>query len=114
MTRKPLEGVKVIEVANWVSGPTCGVMLADYGAEVIKVEHLQTGGDPTRRWIPEIDPSPDLVNYVFEQINRGKRSLALDLGFRKGEGDIREAYQGLGRNGNQLAGRDSGVSRHRL
>ena len=85
MTRKPLEGVKVVEVANWVSGPTCGVMLADYGAEVIKVEHLQTGGDPTRRWIPEIDPSPDLINYVFEQINRGKRSLALDLGSEKGK-----------------------------
>ena len=68
-----------------MSGPTCGVMLADYGAEVIKVEHLQTGGDPTRRWIPEIDPSPDLVNYVFEQINRGKRSLALDLGSEKGK-----------------------------
>ena len=77
MSPKPLEGVKVVEVANWVSGPTCGVMLADYGAEVIKVEHLQTGGDPTRGWIPEPDPPPDQINYVFEHINRGKRSLAL-------------------------------------
>ena len=85
MSSKPLEGVKVVEVANWVSGPTCGVMLADYGAEVIKVEHLKSGGDPTRGWIPNIDPTPDLVNYVFEQINRGKRSLALDLGSEKGK-----------------------------
>lgn len=85
MSLKPLEGVKVVEVANWVSGPTCGVMLADYGAEVIKVEHLQSGGDPTRGWIPNIDPILNLVNYVFEQINRGKRSLALDLGSEKGK-----------------------------
>ncbi len=84
MSPKPLEGIKVVEVANWVSGPTCGVMLSDYGAEVIKVEHLQTGGDPTRGWIPEVDPPPDQINYVFEAINRGKRSLALDLGSEKG------------------------------
>ena len=72
MSREPLEGVKVIEVANWVSGPTCGVMLGDYGAEVIKVEHLQTGGDPTRGWIPEPDPPPDSINYVFEHNQPGQ------------------------------------------
>ncbi len=84
MSPKPLEGLKVIEVANWVSGPTCGVMLSDYGAQVIKVEHLQTGGDQARGWIPEPDPPPDQINYVFEAINRGKRSLALDLASEKG------------------------------
>ena len=84
MSRKPLAGLKVIEIANWVSGPTCGVMLGDYGAEVIKVEHLQTGGDPTRGWIPEPDPPPEHINYVFQHVNRGKRSLALDLGSEKG------------------------------
>jgi len=85
LSRKPLEGLKVIEVANWVSGPTCGVMLGDYGADVIKVEHLQTGGDPTRGWIPEPDPPPDSINYVFEHINRGKRSVAVDLGAERGK-----------------------------
>ena len=84
MSRKPLEGVKAIEIANWVSGPTCGVMLGDYGADVIKVEHLQTGGDPTRGWIPEPDPPPDHINYVFQHVNRGKRSLAVDLASEKG------------------------------
>ena len=82
--RKPLEGVKVVEVTVWLSGPTCGMLLADYGAEVLKVEHLQTGGDPTRGWVPEPDAPPDIVNYVFETVNRGKRSLAVDLGTEQG------------------------------
>ena len=82
---KPLEGIKVIEVSNWVSGPTCATILADCGAEVIKVEHLKTGGDPARGWMPIRLPTEKQINWVFEAINRGKRSLALDLGLPKGQ-----------------------------
>ena len=48
----PLEGVKVVELAIWLAGPACGVIMADCGADVIKVEHLESGGDPARGWTP--------------------------------------------------------------
>ncbi len=82
---KPLEGIKVLEVSNWISGPTCATVLADCGADVIKLEHLQTGGDPARGWVPVNLPKEKQINWVFEAINRGKRSLALDLGQDKGQ-----------------------------
>ena len=82
---KPLEGLKVIEISNWISGPTCATILGDCGAEVIKIEHLQTGGDPARGWVPVNLPKEKQINWVFEAINRGKRSLALDLGQDKGQ-----------------------------
>ncbi|MEQ9326552.1 MAG: CoA transferase, partial [Rhodospirillales bacterium] len=47
----PLEGLKVIELAHIMSGPTCGMMLADMGADVVKVEKVP-GGDDTRRMTP--------------------------------------------------------------
>ena len=47
----PLDGVKVIELAHIMAGPVCGLMLADLGAEVIKVEKVP-GGDDTRRMTP--------------------------------------------------------------
>ena len=81
----PLEGVKVIELAIWLAGPVCGTMLADCGAEVIKVEHLETGGDPARGWTPTDSPAKDAPNYVFEPVNRGKRSLAIDLSAEQGQ-----------------------------
>ena len=82
---KPLDGIKVLEVSNWISGPTCATVLADCGADVIKLEHLQTGGDPARGWVPVNLPKEKQINWVFEAINRGKRSLALDLGQDKGQ-----------------------------
>ncbi|MFQ5872545.1 MAG: CaiB/BaiF CoA transferase family protein [Dehalococcoidia bacterium] len=75
----PLEGLKAVELAIWLAGPACGAILADCGAEVVKVEHLESGGDPARGWTPTHIPAKDQVNYVFEMTNRGKRSIALDL-----------------------------------
>src|ERR1700704_4179197 len=50
-TQPPLAGIKVIEIAMAMAGPFCGMMLADYGADVIKIE--RTGeGDESRRWAP--------------------------------------------------------------
>ncbi len=77
----PLEGIKVLEVANWVAAPAACAMLADLGAHVVKVEHPQTG-DPVRSI--DVTPSgivadtPDL-NPSFEHLNRGKKSLGINL-----------------------------------
>ena len=71
----PLDGVKVLEVAQVVAGPTCGYMLADLGADVIKVERVP-GGDDTRHSIP---PEIDGEAAAFLMLNRNKRSIAIDL-----------------------------------
>ena len=80
----PLEGVKVVELAIWLAGPACGVIMADCGADVIKVEHLETGGDPARGWTPTDATVKQDPNYVFETMNRGKRGIALDISQDKG------------------------------
>ena len=72
---KPLAGVRVIEMAQIMAGPTCGMMLADLGAEVIKIEKFP-GGDDARQYQKPGDSS---LPPSFRMINRGKRSLALDV-----------------------------------
>ena len=69
----PLEGVRVVEYAQYVAGPLCGVLLADLGAEVIKVE--PPAGDGYRHVMPV---APGAGRY-FVPLNRGKRSVVLDL-----------------------------------
>ena len=71
----PLSGMKVIELAHIMAGPACGLMLADMGAEVIKVEKAD-GGDDSRRSLP-----PDIKgeSAAFLMMNRNKRGIALDL-----------------------------------
>jgi len=71
----PLAGVRVLEIAQVVAGPTCGYMLADLGADVIKVERVP-GGDDTRRMTP---PEIDGESAAFLMLNRNKRGIALDL-----------------------------------
>jgi len=68
--RLPLEGVRVIEFTHMVMGPTCGMILADLGAEVIKIE--PPGGDKTRQL-------PGLGIGFFRSFNRNKKSVVLDL-----------------------------------
>ena len=78
----PLSGVKVVELGMWVAGPACAGILADWGADVIKLEP-PTGGDPARTYqalFGEVMPD----NPIFEMDNRSKRSIALDL--RRPEG----------------------------
>lgn len=70
----PLEGIRVIEVCRFISGPYAGLLLADLGADVIKVEHPQ-GGDPFRAWSTSRRPYAS----NFAALNRNKRSLTLDL-----------------------------------
>jgi crotonobetainyl-CoA:carnitine CoA-transferase CaiB-like acyl-CoA transferase len=71
----PLAGVKVIELSHIMAGPTCGLMLADMGATVIKVEKIP-GGDDTRRTVP---PTVGAQSAAFMMMNRNKRGIALDL-----------------------------------
>ncbi len=75
----PLEGCRVIELAHIMAGPVCGLMLADLGAEVIKVEKPE--GDDTRRFLP-----PDIKgeSAAYMMMNRNKRGIVLDLKNDKG------------------------------
>ena len=79
----PLAGLKVVELARILAGPWAGQMLADLGAEVIKVE--APSGDDTRQWGPPfIDHDGDRSAAYFHGCNRGKRSVVID--FRTPEG----------------------------
>ena len=70
----PLAGVRVVELGLWLAAPACASILADWGADVVKIEPL--GGDPFRglAWAYGGDMNPP-----FELDNRGKRSVAVDL-----------------------------------
>jgi len=70
---KPLAGIKVIELANFIAGPLCGTLLADMGADVIKVEPPK--GDMSRA----TPPIRNGESVSFVALNRNKRSLVLDL-----------------------------------
>jgi crotonobetainyl-CoA:carnitine CoA-transferase CaiB-like acyl-CoA transferase len=80
----PLTGIKVVELGVWVAGPSCAAVLADWGAEVIKVEPPE--GDPFRGLGAAFGMT---MNPPFELDNRGKRSIALNL-------DIEDARYVLG------------------
>lgn len=71
----PIQGIRVLELAQIMAGPTCGLMLADLGAEVIKVEKIP-GGDDTRRFLP-----PDINGEAsaFLMMNRNKKGVAINL-----------------------------------
>jgi crotonobetainyl-CoA:carnitine CoA-transferase CaiB-like acyl-CoA transferase len=75
----PLKGIRVIELANVLAGPSVGMFLAELGATVIKVENVRSRGDVTRHWkVPSEDPLTDISAY-FSSVNWGKESLALDI-----------------------------------
>jgi crotonobetainyl-CoA:carnitine CoA-transferase CaiB-like acyl-CoA transferase len=78
----PLAGLVVLELAQIMAGPSCGALLADLGAEVIKVEKMP-GGDDTRRYA---EPQVNGESAAFMMMNRNKRSIALNL---KTEGGCR-------------------------
>ena len=71
---KLLEGVKVIDFSKWLPGQYCGMLLGDYGADVIKIEDL--AGDATRRFWPEKEPG---MSFWHLMLNRNKRGVALNL-----------------------------------
>ncbi|MCI8659610.1 MAG: CoA transferase [Lachnospiraceae bacterium] len=82
---QPLKGVKVIELSLMVASSTCGRMLADFGADVIKVEN--TGiGDTFRRWPASVGaPVQDDYNPLFDSLNANKRAISINLKTEKGQ-----------------------------
>ena len=74
----PLEGIKVLEVAQWWFVPSAGAVLADWGADVIKIEHPETG-DPQRGLVTSGLVPKGGFNFMWEQPNRSKKSVGLDI-----------------------------------
>ncbi|AKK30121.1 CaiB/BaiF CoA-transferase family protein [Mycobacterium sp. EPa45] len=81
-----LTGIRVLEVASFGFVPAAGAVLADWGADVVKIEHPLTG-DPMRGMLSVtamgVDTQPE-VNFLVEQVNRGKRSVGLDVANPRG------------------------------
>lgn len=77
----PLAGIRVVELGVWVAGPGAAGILADWGADVVKIE--PPSGDPARSFQQMLGGDLD-VNPVFELDNRGKRGIALDLSTERG------------------------------
>ena len=96
----PLDGLKVVEVAHIMAGPVCGMMLADLGADVIKVERVP-GGDDSRHFLP---PDIDGESAAFMMVNRNKRGIAVDLKHDDGKTVLRRL----------LAGTDVVIENYRL
>jgi crotonobetainyl-CoA:carnitine CoA-transferase CaiB-like acyl-CoA transferase len=88
----PLSHVRVLDLSRILAGPWAGQILADLGADVIKVERPQ-GGDDTRSWGPPFlkdksgQPTREAGYYLA--VNRGKRSITLDLDKREGQSVVR-------------------------
>ncbi|AEH87939.1 CaiB/BaiF CoA transferase family protein [Mesorhizobium opportunistum] len=91
MAEPPLKGVRVVELARILAGPWAGQLLADLGADVIKVESPD-GGDDTRKWGPPFVMSHDGENLsaaYYHSCNRGKRSIAVDFSTPEGAETVR-------------------------
>jgi succinyl-CoA---D-citramalate CoA-transferase len=82
--RLPLEGIRVLELAQIVAGPFCGALMAEFGADVIKVE-MPGRGDDVRR----MGPSEEDVGYWWAVENRNKKVITLDLHHTKGQEIVR-------------------------
>lgn len=86
---RPLAGVKVLDLSRVLAGPWCGQILADYGAQVLKVER-PGAGDDTRTWGPPWwGEGDDRVAAYFLCANRGKRSVAIDIATTEGADQVR-------------------------
>ncbi len=91
MANPPLKGIRVVELARILAGPWAGQLLADLGADVIKVENPD-GGDDTRKWGPPFVEGRDGENLsaaYYHSCNRGKRSVAVDFSRPEGAETVR-------------------------
>ena len=86
--RPPLTGVRVLDFTRFVAGPYVTMLLADAGAEVVKVEPI--GGEETRRLDPEIDTPSGKASGYFHRFNRSKKSLCVDLHSERGRALVLE------------------------
>lgn len=83
----PLEGVRVLDLSRALAGPYCTMMLADGGADVVKVE--PPTGDDSRGWLPMVGEGEQRESAYFLSANRGKRSVRLDLKTTEGRERLR-------------------------
>jgi crotonobetainyl-CoA:carnitine CoA-transferase CaiB-like acyl-CoA transferase len=91
----PLAGIRVIELARVLAGPWAGQLLADLGADVIKIENPD-GGDETRHWGPPFvtgENGDDLSAAYFHAANRGKRSIAVDIATADGQETVQRLVE---------------------
>lgn len=86
----PLDDITVLEIASWVAGPSCTALMADMGAEVIKVEPL--AGDGMRNSLRQPVASEEVVarDIPFQLDNRGKQSIAVDIATTAGSDLVRD------------------------
>lgn len=84
----PLAGIRVVDMGLWVAGPAAGGILADWGADVVKVEML--AGDPMRKLFGALSGSKVDRCPPFDLYNRGKRSIALDVNRPEGAAVVRD------------------------
>ena len=82
---KALEGIKVIDLSKWLPGQYCGMMLGDFGAEVIKIDDI--AGDNTRQFIPQKEKD---MSYWHLALNRNKKGMAIDLRTEAGKSILRK------------------------
>ena len=89
---QPLKDVRVVEFTNILSGPFCGMLLSDMGADVIKVE--APTGDDTRKWgppyVPDVQGNDTTESAYYLCANRNKRSVAMDIASEQGAQTIRK------------------------
>ena len=79
MSVSALKGIRVLDLSSFLAGPSCGQLLSDFGAEVIKIE--SNSGDEMRQWSPVVDGE----SITFMAANRGKKALTLNLKTEKGK-----------------------------
>ncbi len=102
----PLRGLRVFDLTRVLAGPTCAQMLADLGADVIKIER-PGAGDDTRGFAPPYMPGTKESAY-FVGVNRNKRSVTLDIAQPEGPGDRAAADRPVRHPGGELQGRCAG------
>ena len=82
---KALEGIKVVDLSKWLPGQYCGMVLGDFGADVIKIDDI--AGDSTRQFIPQKEKD---MSYWHLALNRNKKGIAIDLRTEAGKGILRK------------------------
>ena len=82
---KALEGIKVIDLSKWLPGQYCGMVLGDFGADVIKIDDI--AGDSTRQFIPQKEQD---MSYWHLALNRNKKGIAIDLRTEAGKDILRK------------------------
>jgi crotonobetainyl-CoA:carnitine CoA-transferase CaiB-like acyl-CoA transferase len=93
VSSKPLSGLRVLDLSRVLAGPWCTQLLADLGADVIKIERPGVGDD-TRHWGPPwVEHEGERVAAYFLSANRGKRSVAIDMGQPEGAALIRKVAE---------------------